>query len=157
MSGYNFTPANYFVSSMLSDEKKKEDFKEYSPEVIKMDSVLDYGYMYSIELRRNEIKKKLSEFFVYEDDKAMIDFLSTNNDVLQVLPHLARYIMTHLEEVSKLSVSLLDENPSWKTLFVNIFSNATWSETNILSGQLFNILFESPSVFEKVNFNFCQE
>jgi hypothetical protein len=157
MSQYNYTPANYFVSSLLSEEMKQEDIKEKLPEIAKMDNVLEYGYLYSIELRRNEIKRKLSEFFVFDDDKTMLEFLAANNDVLQALPHLAKFIITHLNDVNKLSISLLNENPTWKTLFVNIFSNANWAETNKLSTELFNILFESPSVFDKVNINFCQE
>jgi len=157
MSYYSYTPDHYFVSSLLSESKKKEESKEDCVEVTKVESFLELGNLYSIELRNNEIKKKLSEFFEFEDDNAMLDYLASNNDVFLALPQLARFILTRLNSVNKLSVYLLNENKTWKTLFINIYSNASWEETDSISGELFNILFESrPSVFEKVNFNFCQ-
>jgi hypothetical protein len=156
MSNYNYTSANYFVSSLLSQEKIKES-KEDCPKNVEEERFLDFGYMLSIELRRNEIKKKLSEFFEFDDDKSMFDFLASNNDVLQALPHLAKFILTQVSNVTKLQVYLLNENSTWKTLFINIFSNASWEETNRISESIFNALFESrPTVFNKINFNFCQ-
>jgi hypothetical protein len=87
----------------------------------------------------------------------MLDYLASNNDVFLALPQLARFILTRLNSVNKLSVYLLNENKTWKTLFINIYSDASWEETDSISGELFNILFESRlSVFEKVNFNFCR-
>lgn len=157
MPSYTYTPTNYFVSSLLSEDKKKEESNKDCPETKKGESFLDFGYMYSIELRRNEIKKRLLEFFEFEDDKDMLDFLASNNDVLQALPQLAKYILTHLNNVKKLSVYLLNENISWETLFINIYSNASWEETDKISREIFNVLFETrPSVFDKMNFNFCQ-
>jgi len=157
MSNYNYTPANYFISSVLSQEKKKEESKENSTENLEGKPFLDSGYLLSIELKRNEIKKKLSEFFEFDDDKFMFDFLASNNDVLQALPHLARYILIHVSNVTKLSVYLLNESTTWKTFFINIYSNASWEETNRISENIFNALFEShQTVFDKINFNFCQ-
>jgi hypothetical protein len=158
MPNYIYTPDNYFVSSILSEDKKKTESREDCQEVEKEKTTLDFGFLYSIELSRNEIKKKLLEYFEFDEDNVMFDFLESNNDVLQVLPHLARFILTHVSGVKKLTVSLLNESASWKTLFINIYSNASWEETNKISEEIFTFLDESrPTVFNKINFTFYQE
>jgi hypothetical protein len=157
MNSY-FTSSDYIVSSLITEGKEQKKNKEISIEMPQEVAYINTGYQYSIELKRNDIRKKLSEYFEFQDDMDMLDFIASNNDVMQILPYLAKHIITSLSNINKLSIYLLNESKSWKTLFINIYTDASWEETNKFSENLLNSLSEfNPSVFEKVNFNFYQE
>jgi len=152
---YNTT--SYILSTLPSEEDRKKESKKKSTEPREKDTLIDLGHIYSIELRRNEIKMKLAEYFEPEEDNDVLDFLATNNDVLQTLPFIAKYIWTHTNSVSKLVINLLNESETWKTLFITVYSKSTWEETNSMFEDIFYFLYESrPTVFEKVNFSFCK-
>lgn len=144
----------YFVPSVLKYEKATKCTSD--SDVVVGAKYLDLAYLQSIEIRRAQIKKYLAEFFEFENDYDLIDYLAANDEVLQILPHIANYILASLK-VDRLTISLLNEDRSWKTLFINVYTKASWEESDRISENIFKVLMDTqPTVFEKVNFNFCQ-
>lgn len=144
---------HYFLSSYLQNyEVEKEGQNIYIDTEEK--NVFDFGYLYSIVLRRNEIAKELSGCFKFETIDEELDFLSANINILQLLPNIAHYIKNIFDSNAELSLELMSEDEDWQTLFINIKTNKGWQETDKFTNEFLDHLYELfPDVADKLNIN----
>jgi hypothetical protein len=118
-------------------------------------ALFEYGYIYSIELKRNEVKKQLSAYFDCDGLTEELDFLASNTDLLQILPGIGSFLFKKLENGDKMSLELLNEDKDWQTLFINVHTTLTWEETNAIFEKILDNLFELyPTLATRLNINF---
>ena len=143
----------YFLSSYLQNyEVEKERQNIYIETGEK--NVFDFGYLYSIVLRRNEIAKELGGCFKFETIDEELDFLSANINILQLLPNITQYIKNIFDSNAELSLELMSEDEDWQTLFINIKTKKDWKETDKFTNEFLDHLYELfPDVAEKLNIN----
>ncbi len=121
-------------------------------------TIFDYGFIYSIELKRNEIKKLLQPYFECVGTNDELDFLAENTEVLALLPGIGRHILSNLPEVQKLTLELLNEDRDWQTLFINIYSPLNWENLNSFGDKFLLRLIELyPKISNKININLFPE
>jgi hypothetical protein len=121
-------------------------------------TIFDYGYIYSIELKRNEIKKQLQPYFECMGTNDELDFLAENTEILAILPGIGRHILLTLPDVQKLTLELLNEDRDWQTLFINIYSPLSWEDLNSFGDKFLLRLFELyPTISNKININLFPE
>jgi hypothetical protein len=145
----------FFPSSLVFLEESKSmptTLYAYSEMAI---TLFDYGYLYSIELKRNEVKNQLAPYFECEGCTEELDFLSSNNDLLRILPTLGKYLSARINKGDKLSLELLNMDNNWMTLFINISTTLSWEATNNIFEDFFDNLFDLfPILAKKLNINF---
>jgi hypothetical protein len=145
----------FFPSSVVfMEETKSLPTTNYSYSELAV-TLFDYGYLYSIELKRNEVKRQLEPYFECEGHNEELDFLSSNSDLLKLLPNLGKYLINRINKGDKMSLELLKEDDSWITLFININTTLSWESANKIFEDFFDNLFELfPILAKKLNINF---
>jgi hypothetical protein len=140
-------------SSLLQQEytNKKIDAVTEEEEAI---SILDAGYLSSIELKREKIRKEYSHLFNFTNHNIEVDFISTNHDLHKILPSIGEFFKKEVSDGSMMSLELMEEENNWKTLFINIpiQEDADWSRINHIVDSFYDNMFDLfPSVMEKLN------
>lgn len=143
ISGSN---VNYLADN---DQVKVVEHKEMS--------VLEAGYLLSIELKRQKIRSELEGLFLFKTKNNELDFLASNQDLRQLLPSIGDFFKKQFGEEMSLCLELMDEEFNWQTLFINIgvSSSVNWQEANELVDSFFDNMFDLyPKVAEKLNIDF---
>lgn len=138
------------------EDNFEEKRKKQPTESIKLEeeNVLEFGYLYSVVLKRAEVSKVLSSCFTFENSTDVIDFLAINMDVLQLLPNIVDYIKRKFDSDAILSLELMSEDSDWQTLFINIQSKVSWKKADRFINKFLDKLFENyPQIAEKLNIN----
>jgi len=120
-------------------------------------SVLEAGYLLSIELKRQKIKSELEGLFLFKTKNNELDYLAANQDLRQLLPSIGDFFKKQFGDEMSLCLELMDEEFNWQTLFINIgvSSSINWQEVNELVDSFFDNMFDLyPKVAEKLNIDF---
>lgn len=108
----------------------------------------------SIELVRQTIKSQLGDLFQFASNNE-VDFLFSNKGLLQLLPSIGKHLKNKFGQDTSMFLELLDENPNWQTLFINVNTNIDWATANDFQHEFFENLYELfPSAAEKLNIDF---
>lgn len=142
--------ANHGHTSSIFEEEyvsfpKKDEFQL---------SVFNAGYIFSIELKREKIRKDLEHLFDFASQTKEVDFISSNYDMYELLPSIGEFFQKELSCGSQLSLELLEEENNWKTLFINIPINedSDWSIINKIIDSFYDNMFALyPTVMDKLN------
>ncbi|WP_436516098.1 hypothetical protein [Ekhidna sp. To15] len=140
-------------SSMLNEDYTNDKIASVAEEEVSV-SVLDAGYLSSIELKREKIRKEYATLFKFTDRTREVDFISTNNDLIDILPSIGEFFKKEVSKGSMMSLELMEEENDWKTLFINIRINddADWSGINQIVDSFYDNMFDLfPTVMEKLN------
>lgn len=117
-------------------------------------SILDSGYLSSIELKREKIRKEYAHLFEFTNRTKEVDFISMNHDLNKILPSIGDFFKKQISSGYMMSLELMEEENHWKTLFINIpiKDNADWSRINHIVDSFYDNMFDLfPSVMEKLN------
>lgn len=139
------------TSNMFDIDMELEvDFKVLSFE----DSFYALNILHSFELRKNKIRSDLGVFFDFANQSDELNFLDENPIFISLLPSIANYILSHLDNEAKLELDLLSENSEWETLFINVYTCVGWEKTNCFLDEFLDNLYELyPDVADKLNLN----
>lgn len=138
-------------SSALNEEYTNEKIDAVVDEEV---SILDAGYLSSIELKREKIRKEYTHLFDFTNRTKEVDFISTNSDLNGVLPSIGEFFKKEISDGSIMSLELMEEENDWKTLFINISieEDADWSRINHIIDSFYDNMFDLfPTVMEKLN------
>ncbi|MDP3643060.1 MAG: hypothetical protein Q8S54_07705 [Bacteroidota bacterium] len=153
---YNNTSTSYEKYYVSSSITKEETFPVDEPqmELSLEENIFNYGYLYSIELKRTKIKKELIKYFDFETHFQELDFLSANNKIFLVLPSIGKFIKESFDRNSILVLELLSENENWNTLFINIHTKIDWDTSNKFLDYILDSLYELfPEIATTLNVN----
>ncbi len=117
-------------------------------------SVLDEGYLLSIELKREKAKKELEHSFHFTTINKEVDFISSDQDLHNLLPSIGEFFLKEVSNNSKLTLELMEEENNWRTLFINvpIDRQSDWKSINKIVDSFYDTMFDTyPSVMEKLN------
>jgi len=134
-----------------TDDNRVEvvDFKDLS--------ILEAGFLFSIELKRQKIRSELKELFLFKTKNNELDFLAANQDLYQLLPSIGDFLKKQFGEEASLCLELMDEEFNWQTLFINIeiTPSINWQKINVIVDSFFDNMFDLyPRVAEKLNIDF---
>ena len=141
------------VSNSIFETQSLEE-KSLLEEKIEDMSVLEAGYIFSIELKRQKIRSDLKDFFEFEHLNQEVDFLDENGDVLHLLPSIGEFLKKSFGKDSILSLELLSEENDWETLFINVepSDSKDWNYLNDFKNSFFDHMFGLfPNTAEKIN------
>ncbi len=140
-------------SSLLDEDYTNDKLAAVVEEEVPV-SILDSGYLSSIELKREKIRREYAQLFQFTDRTREVDFISTNNDLNKILPSIGEFFKKEVSKGSMMSLELMEEENDWKTLFINIpiRSGADWSGINEIVDSFYDNMFDLfPTVMEKLN------
>ena len=140
-------------SSILNEDYPNDKIAAVAEEEVQV-SILDAGYLSSIELKREKIRKEYAQLFKFTDRTREVDFISTNNDLNKILPSIGEFFKKEVSEGSMMSLELMEEENDWKTLFINIpiHDDADWARINRIVDSFYDNMFDLfPTVMEKLN------
>ena len=143
---------NSVSNSIFATQSLEE--KSLLEEKIEDMSVLEAGYIFSIELKRQKIRSDLKDFFEFEHLNQEVDFLAENGDVLHLLPSIGECLKKSFGKDSILSLELLSEENDWETLFINVepSDSKDWNYINCFKNLFFDHMFGLfPNAAEKIN------
>ncbi|MGV9141956.1 MAG: hypothetical protein ACOC1X_03365, partial [Promethearchaeota archaeon] len=133
--------------------ESKDDVQYIEEEPFFSENILDYGYLYSLELKKEKIKYELSDYFSFGTMEKELDFLCSNIDLAAILPYIAGYIKKQFDSNANFALELMDESDDWKTLFINVYSNLDWKTSNDFLNRFYDLLATYPELEEKLNIN----
>jgi hypothetical protein len=143
----------YNLFSFFYTEESIEDVQYLKEEPFFSENVLDFGYLYSLELKKEKIKYELEDYFSFETMEKELDFLCSNNDLVDILPYIAEYIKKQFDSKANFALELMDESDNWKTLFINVYSSLDWETSNDFLNRFYDMLATYPELEEKLNIN----
>lgn len=117
-------------------------------------SILDAGYISSIELKREKIRKEYAQIFKFTNPTKEVDFIAINNDLSNILPSIGEFFKKEVSKGLMMSLELMEEENSWRTLFINIpiRNDSDWSRLNQIIDSFYDNMFEMfPTIMEKIN------
>jgi hypothetical protein len=130
----------------------RNTISELLPEIDNLFSYLSQCLDTSVELKRNKMKDVLQNYYEFKSSDNELDFIESNSPLLEILPNIGKYLKSRFDPNTKLELDLLVENPSWQTLFINIYTNTGWEKSNQIIDSLFESLFEmNPLTASKLN------
>lgn len=141
------------TSSLLGEVYPDRKFDEVVEEEAPM-SILDAGYISSIELKREKIKMEFALLFDFANPLKEVDFISYNQDINKILPSIGEFFKKEVSDGSRLTLELMEEENNWRTLFINIpiQEDADWSRINQIVDSFYDNMFHLfPSIMEKLN------
>ncbi|MEQ8238391.1 MAG: hypothetical protein RIA69_04220 [Cyclobacteriaceae bacterium] len=136
------------IEPLFSEREKEESFN--GEQIL----VRDAGYLFSIELRREQLRKEMESIFTFSNDVKELDFVSNNEEIRAILPSIGKFFMKEISSGSILNLELMEEENNWKTLFINIPVNekADWDALNDILDSFYDNMFDFyPTVMEKLN------
>lgn len=140
-------------SSALKQEYTNKNI-DVAAEEEEQTSILDAGYLSSIELKREKTRKEYSHLFYFTNRNNEVDFITMNHDLNKILPSIGEFFKKEVSSGSMMSLELMEEENNWKTLFINIpiKEDADWSRINHIVDSFYDNMFDLfPSVMEKLN------
>lgn len=149
------TSVDYYKTSTLQEDEEVSRARDEVKKVETANNVFDYGYLYSIVLKRESIMNGLTDFFEIDQSAVEeLDFLAANLDILELLPSIGLHIHNRLDSNAKLSLELLSEGSDWQTLFININTKCDWEASDAFVNRIYEILFEEfTQIADKLNVN----
>lgn len=139
-------------SSILEDYLN--DNEELKLQEEKSLSIEDAGFLFSIELRREKLRKELEPLFRFSHSYKELDFISLHEDLKVLLPSIGAFFAKEFTDNSVLNLELMEEENDWKTLFINIPVNekSDWNNMNEIIDSFYDNMFDFyPTVMEKLN------
>jgi len=141
------------TSSIFEDEYVDEEVLAFKKQELQL-SVFDAGYIFSIELRRERTRKSLEHLFDFASQTKEVDFISSSNELYNLLPSIGEFFQKEISKGSRLSLELMEEENNWKTLFINVpfQKDSDWSRIYRIIDSFYDNMFELfPSAMEKIN------
>ncbi len=117
-------------------------------------SIIDAGFLFSIELKREKLRNELESSFTFSHSYKELDFLSHHEDLNALLPSIGAFFAKEFTNNSALNLELMEEEYDWKTLFINIPVNekSDWNYMNEIIDSFYDNMFDLyPAVMEKLN------
>ena len=136
------------IEPCLPEKEKQEPFNNEHV------SVKDTGYLFSIELKREQLRNEMASIFTFLNGVKEIDFISANEDVRIILPKIGEFFKKEISNGSMLNLELMEEENNWKTLFINVLveKESDWEDANNILDSFYDEMFRSHSaVMEKLN------
>ncbi|QGY44125.1 hypothetical protein GM418_10785 [Maribellus comscasis] len=143
---YDNICSNSVITECIEPIAEKLD----SPSLKSKSFLVENGY--SIVLQRIQLKEYLSDLFRFASNYNEIDFLIENALLIEYLPIFHGYFKKNIHNKFLLELELFSEAPNWKTLFINVFSNMEWEESDKLSEDFIDILADlGTELIDKIN------
>lgn len=141
------------TSSLIEENSHLSNFDQIVLEDVPI-SLLDVGYISSIELSREKTKKEFKHLFDFANRTKEVDFISSNQDIKNLLPSIGEFFKKEISGGLILTLELMEEEKDWRTLFINIpiHKDANWSLINKKVDLFYDDMFELfPAEMGKLN------